>query len=94
MLDCDDNICKISEGAGSVEEGESEFAATAQEGGERHGTNIAASRGHIGGEDGNFKMPMMGIIVSASVLIYFFLFGLVGLGLMKILYPGSDNCRQ
>ena len=49
-------MTNLSEGAGSVEEGESEFAAAAQEGGERHGTNIAASRGHIGGEDGNITM--------------------------------------
>lgn len=33
-----------------MEEGESEFAAAAQEGGECDGTNIAASRGNIGGE--------------------------------------------
>ena len=47
-------FCKISEGAGSVEEGESEFAAAAQEGGECDGTNIAASRGNIGGGRKNF----------------------------------------
>ena len=34
-----------------MEEGESEFAAAAQEGGECDGTNIAASRGNIGGEE-------------------------------------------
>ena len=53
-------MTNLSEGAGSVEEGESEFAAAAQEGGERHGTNIAASCGHIGGEDGKITMLMMG----------------------------------
>ena len=37
-----------------MEEGESEFAASAQEGGECDGTNIAASRGNIGGGRKNF----------------------------------------
>ena len=36
-----------------MEEGESEFAASTQEGGERHGTNIAALSGNIGGERQN-----------------------------------------
>ena len=47
-----DNILQ-SERAGSVEKGESEFAASTQEGGECHGTNIAALGGNIGGERQN-----------------------------------------